>query len=82
MSSMENEMNVGLEKVSLLEQTPSGSIGGAVGGLGLTPLSQSHFGTARTGGIGTATAGSHLSYSASSCASEDSDSVTARYAQL
>lgn len=54
MSAMEGEMNSGLEKVSLLEQTPSGSIGGAVGGLGLTPLSNSnfgsnsHFGTART----------------------------------
>jgi hypothetical protein len=71
-------MHSGLEKVSLLEQTPNGSIGGAVGGLGLTPLSNSnfgsnsHFGTARTAQMGTATAGSHLSYSASSCASEDS----------
>jgi hypothetical protein len=54
MSAMEGEMNSGLEKISLLEQTPNGSIGGAVGGLGLTPLSNSnfgsnsHFGTART----------------------------------
>ena len=58
MSSLENEMNKNLEKISLLEQTPSGSIGGAVGGLGLTPLShnQSQYGTARTAGIGTATA--------------------------
>ena len=78
-SSMESDMHRGLEKVSLLESTPNGSIGGAVGGLGLTPLSHSQFGTARTGGMGTATVGSHLSYSASSCASEDSEFANARF---
>ena len=79
MNQIEKEMRMQQEQ-SHFEKTPS------LGGNLVTPLSHSTSNqillTGRTGGPGTITAGSNLSYSASSAGSEDSDAVARRFMHL